>query len=126
MTTGFLISLIVITIVLLFFPVYDSILEFISGTYENKYNKYIIYEHYDENNPLVKWYSAEVSNYKLFWLIPIYTNFYSLFSDKDLIYFNSKEKLLKELNEKFEYEEKKRKKKSKIITRKISSYDTGR
>ena len=122
MTTGFLISLIVITTVLLFFPVYDSILEFISGTYENKYNKYIIYEHYDENNPLVKWYSAEVSNYKLFWLIPIYTNFNSLFSDKDLIYFNSKEKLLKELNEKFEYEEKKRKKeKSKIITRKLNN-----
>lgn len=122
METGLLISSIVIIIVFLFFPICNSILEFISGTYNNKYNKYIIYEHYDENNPLVKWYSAEVSNYKLFWLIPIYTNFYSLFSDKDLIYFNSKEKLLKELNEKFEYEEKKRNKKnSKIITRKISS-----
>ena len=121
MPTGFLISSIVITIVFLFFPIYNSILEFISGTYDNKYNKYIIYEHYDENNPLVKWYSAEVSNYKLFWFIPIYTNYNSFSSDKDLIYFNSKEKLLKELNEKFEYEEKKRKKKSKIITRKISN-----
>ena len=122
MATGVLISSIVITIVFLFFPIYNSILEFISGTYDNKYNKYIIYEHYDENNPLVKWYSAEVSNYKLFWFIPIYTNFNSLFSDKDLIYFNSKEKLVKELNEKFEYEEKKRKKEqTKIITRKISN-----
>lgn len=122
MAKGFLISSIVITIVFLFFLIYHSILEFISGTYDNKYNKYIIYEHYDENNPLVKWYSAEVSNYKLFWFIPIYTDFNSLFSDKDLIYFNSKEKLVKELNEKFEYEEKKRnKKKSKIITRKISN-----
>ena len=121
MLTGIIISAIVFTTALLFFPMYDSFLEFISGSYDNKYNKYIIYEHYDENNPLVKWYSAEVSNYKLFWFIPIYTNFYSLFSDKDLIYFYSKEKLLKELNEKFEYEEKKRKKKSKIITRKISN-----
>lgn len=119
METGFLIFSIVIIILFLLFPICNSILEFISGTYDNKYNKYIIYEHYDENNPLVKWYSAEVSNYKLFWFIPIYTNFNSLFSDKDLIYFNSKEKLLKELNEKFEREEKK--KKSKIITRKISN-----
>ena len=111
---------VILTLILTYLMIY-IIIDLSVGTFTNKYNKYIIYEHYDENNPLVKWYSAEVSNYKLFLFIPIYTNFYSLFSDKDLIYFNSKEKLLKELNEKFEYEEKKRKKKSNIITRKISN-----
>ena len=55
MLTGIIISAIVFTTALLFFPMYDSFLEFISGSYDNKYNKYIIYEHYDENNPLVKW-----------------------------------------------------------------------
>ena len=88
-----------------------------------KYNKYIIYEHYDKNNPSVKWYSAEVANLKIFWCIPIYTQYRSLFSsDKNGIYWNSKENLLNELNKDFEFEDRKRNEKNrKIITHKINN-----
>lgn len=115
METSFLIF--VISILILTYPIIYIIVDLSVGTFTNKYNKYIIYEHYDKKNSDVKCYSADVAKYMLFKVIPIYTKYSSMCADKNDVYWYSKEKLLQKLNKDFLFES--REKTTKIITRRI-------
>jgi hypothetical protein len=96
---------------------------YLSSCWDNKYGKYKIFEHYDENNPSIKWYSAEVVSMMLFGIIPVYSEYGSICANKDrtdLFNWNSKESLIINLHRDYEFQKRKKEKSNrKIITKRI-------
>lgn len=96
---------------------------YLSSCWNNKYGKYKIFEHYDDNNPSIKWYSAEVVSMMLFGIIPIYSEYGSICANKnriDLTNWSSKESLIMNLHYDYEFQKSKNEKsKRKIITKRI-------
>lgn len=96
---------------------------YLSSCWNNKYGKYKIFEHYEENNPSIKWYSAEVVSMMLFGIIPIYSEYASVRANKDkrdVSNWSSKESLIINLHRDYEFQKSKSEKYNrKIITKRI-------
>ena len=95
---------------------------YLSSCWNNKYGKYKIFEHYEENNPSIKWYSAEVVSMMLFGIIPIYSEYASINANKDrrdVSNWNSKESLIINLHNDYKFQKSKNEKSNRKIITKI-------